>query len=291
MFLTIFTPTYNRAYILPKLFESLQKQTVKDFEWLVVDDGSTDNTAELISELKEKADFPIRYFVQENHGKHVAINYGAQNAKGDLFFIVDSDDYLSENAVEIIEQKYHFIKNNPAISGIAMGCRSIKKNGQIIYSKNLPQHENLLTYNQLVFDLKIKGDFATAFKTEIQKAFPYPVFENENFMRESIVYRRIGKKYKTLYIDDPLYFADYLEDGLTVKSWQMLKKNPVGASLFFQELSREKIPLKDKLSALNAYWDFQMNDIQSPFFTKFKGVSLILSIFVLLNKKLKLIKL
>ncbi|MFN3020016.1 glycosyltransferase family 2 protein [Chryseobacterium sp. TY3] len=288
--ITIFTPTFNRAYILPILYRSLEQQTCKDFEWLIVDDGSTDNTESLVNGFKKLANFPIHYYKKENQGKHIAINDGLNLANGSLFFIVDSDDYLATNAISTLIEKYETIKDKSNVAGIAIGYRSIKNNGAIIYSKQLPQHEMLLDHNELVYKEGITGDFATAFKTDIQKQYPYPHFEGEKFFRESYVYRQIGKKYKTLYIDDPIYFADYLEDGLTSKSWQLLKKSPKGAALFFRELSKEDIPLKNKLSALNAYWDFQLNDIKSPWTEKLKGTSLLLSLLVLINKKIKYYK-
>lgn len=104
MLITIFTPTYNRAELLPRLHKSLQEQTNKNFEWIVVDDGSTDNTKEVIENiiLQQENDFPIRYFYKENGGKHTAINRGVREANGDLFFIVDSDDILTFNSVELI---------------------------------------------------------------------------------------------------------------------------------------------------------------------------------------------
>ena len=288
--ITVFTPTYNRGYIISELYESLTQQTFKNFEWLIVDDGSTDKTAQVIKKFAQTALFEIRYIHQENQGKHVAINTGCQHAKGDLFFIVDSDDFLGNNAIEVLNEKFNKIKDNPTIAGIAVGCFSITT-GKRIFTKDLPKSENLLNHNELVYKYGIKGDFATAFKTEIQKQFPYPTFPNEKFFRESLVYRRIGKKYKTLYINDPIYFADYLEDGLTSRSWQHLKNSPKGASLFFKELSNENIPFKARLVALNAYWDFQLNDIKSSWIEKFSGVSKISSVIVLLNRKLKLIKL
>ena len=96
MLITVFTPTYNRAKLLPRLYKSLQEQTNKDFEWVIVDDGSTDNTKEVIDNIitQQENDFPIRYFYKENGGKHTAINQGAKEAKGELFFIADSDDVL-----------------------------------------------------------------------------------------------------------------------------------------------------------------------------------------------------
>ncbi len=289
--ITIFTPTFNRGYILPTLYKSLQSQIDQNFEWLIVDDGSTDNTEEIINNFIEENQIEIRYVYQKNSGKHFTINVGARLANGELFFIVDSDDYLAPTAISILSERFLKIKDNPHIAGIAVGCYSISDPTKRIFSKDLPANNFLSTYNDLVFKEGIRGDFATAFKTEIQRQFPYPIFQNENFMRESIVYRRIGKKYKTLYIDDPIYFAEYLPDGLTADSWQRLKRNPLGASLFFKELSREKIPVREKLIALNAYWDIQLNHVNSKLFNKFMPVSFFLSMLVLINRKWKLFRL
>ncbi|RLZ12705.1 glycosyltransferase family A protein [Faecalibacter macacae] len=289
--ITVFTPTYNRAYILPVLFKSLQNQTDKNFEWIIVDDGSTDNTKHIIEEFLQIAFFKIHYFKKENQGKHIAINFAVNKAKGDLFFIVDSDDYLANNAIEYLNSKYSLIKNDNLIAGIGIAYRSIKNNKKLMLTKEIPNGEILSTYNKLTYKLNIKGEFATAFKTSIQKKYPYPYFEGENFFRESFVYRQIGKDYKTLYVDEPIYFADYLSDGLTIESWKILKKNPLGASFFFKELSKEDIPIKEKLIALNKYWDFEYNDIESSVFSKFKGVSLLLSVIVLINKKINFINL
>ena len=101
--ITVFTPTYNRAYIIEELYRSLQRQTYSNFEWVVVDDGSTDNTQSIFKQWeKENNVFPIRYVYQENGGKCRAINRGLQLAEGELFFTVDSDDYLTDDALEKI---------------------------------------------------------------------------------------------------------------------------------------------------------------------------------------------
>ncbi|MGI6223221.1 MAG: glycosyltransferase family 2 protein [Prevotella sp.] len=102
MLFSIFTPTYNRSKLLPRLFESLLRQNLKDFEWLIVDDGSTDETHTIIENFMRHSYFPIRYFFKENGGKHRAINYGVKNAEGELFFIADSDDLLLPNSLQIV---------------------------------------------------------------------------------------------------------------------------------------------------------------------------------------------
>ena len=287
--ITVFTPTYNRAYILPILYESLVNQSFKNFEWFIVDDGSTDTTKELVESFLSEKNIKIRYFLQENQGKHVAINNGAELAEGDLFFIVDSDDYLAQNALEILYARYLAIKENPKIAGIFINCTN--KNPKVThdtFNLRLPKEGIICTLTELNHQFQIRGEFATAIKTEIQKAYPYPIFEGEKFCRESLVYRRIGKKYNFLFVSDEIYFADYLEDGLTVKSWKLLKKSPKGAALLFKEQAKENIPTKEKLIALNAYWDFQINDVKSSWFNKFNGVPFFLSIYVLLCKKFKI---
>ena len=111
-YITIFTPSYNRAYRLLALYESLCNQTCFDFEWLIVDDGSNDNTEELVQTWLNESKFNIRYIKQCNGGKHRAVNHGVREAKGELFYIVDSDDILPKDAIECIMQQYLTIKDN-----------------------------------------------------------------------------------------------------------------------------------------------------------------------------------
>ena len=118
--ITVFTPTYNRADLLPHLFNSLRHQTYSDFEWVIVDDGSTDNTQEVVNDMLCDNDnqFSINYIRKENHGKHTAINMGVRHAKGELFMIVDSDDMLPDKALEIVADEYQYIKNDNTYCGV-----------------------------------------------------------------------------------------------------------------------------------------------------------------------------
>ena len=117
---TILTSAYNRADLLLRLFQSLLKQTCNNFEWLIVDDGSTDDTEAIVKEWIQEAQFPIRYFKQENGGKHRAINRGLREARGELFFIVDSDDYLTSDAIETIEKRYESIQGDESFCGVCL---------------------------------------------------------------------------------------------------------------------------------------------------------------------------
>jgi glycosyltransferase involved in cell wall biosynthesis len=129
--ITIFTPTYNRRQLIERLYQSLLSQTQKNFEWLVIDDGSTDNTENYFTDLLAKQQpFPIRYIKQENGGKHRAINKGVQNANGELFFIVDSDDYLTENAIEKINQWVATLDNSHKWAGIS-GLKGYSKDSVV----------------------------------------------------------------------------------------------------------------------------------------------------------------
>ena len=120
--ITVFTPAYNRGYIIGKLYESLRRQSFRDFEWLVVDDGSTDDTGTLLAGFIAENKIPIRYFRQENGGKHRAINRGVREARGELFFIVDSDDHLADDALERVAFHYGNVRNDANFAGVSGVC-------------------------------------------------------------------------------------------------------------------------------------------------------------------------
>lgn len=234
--ITIFTPTYNRGYIIEKLYQSLKKQTSKNFEWLVVDDGSKDNTEDIFEKIKlEKKDFKIRYVRQENGGKHRAINHALDLAKGELFFIVDSDDYLTEDAVQKIEEWIKTIptKERYKFAGIAGNKGENKKKivgktfkGNFIDATSLERKK----YN-------IQGDKAEIFFTEVFRKFKFPEFEGENFITENVVwYKMVSKNLKLRWFNEVVYICNYLEDGLTKAGRSLGQKNPKGYLYHVNEL-------------------------------------------------------
>ena len=224
---TIFTPTYNRAYIVNKLYDSLCHQTSYDFEWIVVDDGSTDNTEQLFAEiLKKSHPFEIKYFRQDNGGKHRAINRGVQLAHGDLFFIVDSDDRLTENAVESIVSWANQLPDDRKWAGVA-GLKGYDRNhmigttfpGEFLDATSLDRSK-----------YGIEGDKAEVFFTEVLRQFPFQEFEGEKFLTENTVWLKIAQAgYYLRWYNHVIYLCDYLEDGLTKNMQKIRFQNPQGA--------------------------------------------------------------
>lgn len=226
MTVTVLTPTFNRGGVLRSLWDSLQKQTVKDFEWLVVDDGSTDGTKNLITQLQEKSDFPIRYIHKSNGGKHTALNVGIQTICSELTFIVDSDDCVTEDAIESIlkiHKKYR-LQNNICGYAFLRAFPDGKVNG-----KKFEVDEKIGSY----IDVRVNGDDTSAdkaevFKTHCLKEFPFPEYPNEKFLGEDLVWVRMARKYQMVHINKAIYIGNYLEDGLTNNRRKHNIASPVG---------------------------------------------------------------
>lgn len=252
--ITLFTPTYNRAYRLPDLYRSLQEQTCKNFEWLVVDDGSTDNTSKLFEQWQaEENTFPIRYFKQPNGGKHRAINRGVKEAKGELFFIVDSDDYLTPDAIEIICNLYEPIRGNESFCGVCplKVDKKMKKIGS-----EFPYETLDCSCLDFRFRYNFSGDMAEVVRTEVLRKYPFPEIPGERFCPEALVWNRIGMKYKFRYSNKKLYVCEYLENGLTAKITKIRMQSPVASCICYAEQASMSVPLKIKLKSAINYWRF-----------------------------------
>ncbi|MBD5192957.1 MAG: glycosyltransferase family 2 protein [Bacteroidales bacterium] len=253
MLITVFTPTFNRAYRLDALYKSLLNQTNNDFEWLIVDDGSTDNTGDLINSWVEENKVNIRYFRQTNGGKHRAINYGVKEAHGTLFFIVDSDDILPLNSIELIAQHYQLIKNRPEFGGLC-GLKAYYDGTCVGNSEAFGVYE--CSNYDIRYKYGLKGDLAEVFLTNTLKEFPFPEIEGERFCPEALVWNRIANKYITHYFSDIIYNCEYLDDGLTKKITQLRQMNPIAASMTYAEMLTAPIPFIWKLRAALNYWRF-----------------------------------
>lgn len=254
--ITILTPTYNRAHTLGNCFSSLQKQTNKNFIWLIIDDGSEDETPELVKKYIKEADFKIFYYCKENGGKHTALNLGFEKILTEYTMILDSDDILIYDAIETIVQKWEIEKSNLEIFSIVFlrGYSSDKVIGDLF-----PRDRFLSNHVECRMNLGIKGDKAEVFRTAILKQYRFPEFEGEKFIGEGILWNRIGKKYKSVYYNKIIYCTEYLADGLTKSGVRMRIKNPKGGvSLSNECMSKEySLLTRIKYSILyNIYYFF-----------------------------------
>ncbi|ULM95688.1 glycosyltransferase family 2 protein [Peribacillus frigoritolerans] len=223
-FITIITPTYNRAYLLDRLYKSLLNQTNKKFLWLIIDDGSNDNTKQLVGKFISDDVLSIKYIYKENGGKHTALNLGISEIHSLLTFIVDSDDYLTEDAIEKIMVEWDKIKHLN-LCGLSFLKGYSETN---VVGKKYPKDYMVDNYIDIRINKKIHGDKAEVWVTKLLKETPFPEFEGEKFIGESVVWSKIANDYDMLFINRIIYICEYMEDGLT-KAGRKLRINcPLG---------------------------------------------------------------
>ncbi len=248
--ITVCTPTYNRAHLLPDLYNSLQKQTCKDFEWIVVDDGSTDNTENLVDGWLHNESFAVRYCKKPNGGKPSAINCGLDMARGEYFWIVDSDDTVTPQAVESCIRWIETLPQNKKFAGVG-GLRG-DKNGGIIGTTFDGEFVDATTLERAKHN--ICGDKSEVFLTSLLRQFPFPSFDGEKFVPEALIWNRIAQAgYKIRWFNEIIHITEYLEDGLTKNTDRLLINNWKGYSLYVRELLKSSAPLKDKILIGGAY--------------------------------------
>lgn len=222
--LTIFTPTYNRAYILPQLYNSLTRQTDKNFCWLVVDDGSTDETELLFNKWVQENLIDIKYIKQVNGGKMRAHNTGVKACDTDLFVCVDSDDYVVDDAVENILDNYKNWETRYEISG--MIAYKGKKDNNLL-SSVFPKGVKIITLGDL-YRKGFSGDTTLVYRTKILQEYLFPEIVGEKFVTEDYVYCQIDEKYKMILNPKIITICEYLQDGYTKNAIRLIVNNPKG---------------------------------------------------------------
>jgi O18-antigen biosynthesis glycosyltransferase len=231
--ISILTPTYNRAYTLGRLYSSLEAQSVRDFEWIIVDDGSSDETFALSNEYRAVATFPVQYIRQKNAGKHVAINTGCISAKGSYVLIVDSDDALVIRAIETIE---NCISTWPREIGY---CFRRKSFTGAHLGEELDLYSVCLTPNEAV--RLFKADLAYVFSTKCIREHPFPVICGEKFVPELFEWNILADTGKVRYFPKEwIYLCEYLDDGLSKNFQRNLLQNPKGFALFYYDQIRRE---------------------------------------------------
>ena len=252
MTITVLTPTFNRGGgSLNNLYQSLQKQTIKDFEWLLVDDGSTDDTKNIAEEMRKKAEFPMRYIYKENGGKHTALNVGVKQITSELTFIVDSDDTLVPDAIETILQYHKKYKERKDLCGYSFLRRFPDGN---INGKPFEPDEKVGTYIECRINADdTQADKAEVFYTRCLKEFPFPEYRNEKFLGEDLVWIRMAMKYQMVHINRAIYVGNYLEDGLTKNRRKNNIRSPYGCMERAKEFMRPELKLKYRLKGAVQY--------------------------------------
>jgi glycosyltransferase involved in cell wall biosynthesis len=222
---TIFTPTYNRAHTLHRAFDSLRAQTLRSFEWLVVDDGSTDGTAQLVDAWMKTADFPLRYLRQDHAGKHMAHNLAVGEARGYFFSCLDSDDALTPTALEKLADTWNTIPESERHAFYAVDGLCCDQNGNIVGDR-FPIEPLDADVRELQYVYRLRGEKWGIGLTEIVRRYPFPDVARGQYLPEGIVWLEIGKKFKSRSVNEivRVYYIDDTETGVTVA-----KKRSLGA--------------------------------------------------------------
>ena len=223
--LTIFTPSYNRGHTLPRTYKSLIDQSCKAFIWLIVDDGSTDNTAELVRQWQqEDSGFQIQYIYKSNGGMHTAHNVAYENIYTELNMCIDSDDCLAQGAVEKIYRKWETVREQGYAGMIGLDAGF---DGKII-GRGFQQDMTETTLTGY-YAAGGRGDKKLVYRTDIIKEYPpYPVFPGEKYVALAYKYRLIDQSYTLAVLDEVLCNVEYQADGSTASMWKQYLESPKG---------------------------------------------------------------
>lgn len=223
----VFTPAYNRAYTLTRLYESLKRQAFTDFVWVITNDGSTDGTDEVVQGFINEGILDIRYNRCENGGKTRAVAAAAEASHEELFICIDSDDWFTDNALSILNSTWQRVKSDQSIAGmIALHGLSAEQT----VGTHMPSGVTRTNAWDLYYKYHFKGDCVHIYRTEIFKQYPAPVAEGEKYLSEAWTFNHIAQLYDVVLIDEIVHIGEYLPDGLSRNVRQLTKDNPISYS-------------------------------------------------------------
>lgn len=244
--LTILTPTYNRGELLKKCYCSLKEQSRGDFQWLIIDDGSSDNTGEIVKQfISDTPDMDITYVKKKNGGKHTALNTSHSYIKGKYVLILDSDDTLTDDAVESVCSIWKKYDDNESI-GIVTFLKGEAVNKPNAYVKDEYVPVDIMRYKRVCVK---SNDCCEVIRTGLFLKYPFPVFEGEKFVSEGALWNRVSMTHKCIYINKVIYLCEYLEDGLTKSGRSMRIKNPYGGMYTSNLRMNKKNFLKERIKS------------------------------------------
>lgn len=241
--ITVFTPTYNRAQLLPRLFKSLCQQADHNFEWLIVDDGSTDGTESVVNGFQAET-FAVRYVWKENGGKHTAYNLALKEARGEFFFCVDSDDFLAPDVIRLISEALR-----PA-TGLCAYKASV---GGRLLSTVFPNGAESTTTFDLYEKLGCRGEYAFIYPTHIARQVPFPVFSGERFVTESVVFDQLDQHCPVLLLPEVITICEYQTSGYSADTDRLMHENPAGYCLYYMQRIDRVSSLPQRIAAVGKY--------------------------------------
>ena len=259
MKLSILTATYNRAEYLKKLYESIFKNLKSsnlDVEWIIIDDGSTDKTRQVVQKIIDENKINIKYIYQKNQGKMAAINMGMEDATGELIIDCDSDDYFAGNAFKIIEKNSLKLLQNNQLYALCFLKQNI--NGNLSGNRFKENYEKSTMFD-LYFKEDVKGEKILVFNSKIRKKFKHELEKNEKFITEARMYHKMDEKYKILCINEVIEIGEYIEDGYTKNIESTFKDSPNGYYKYFKEILKKDlrgVKLKKKIYIIKHFLYF-----------------------------------
>lgn len=283
--LTIFTPVYNREKLIKRLYLSLLKQNFKNFEWVIVDDGSTDGTFKIIQEIINEKKIDIKYYYKPNGGKHTAYNLGIGKANGELFVIVDSDDIVLENGFSEIIEKWDKLKNKDELLGIS----GIDLDFELrVIGTKYPKDVMYCSHLEIREIYKVKGDKTEFFRTDLLKGLYFPIFGNEKFLTEAILFDLLYQKYNTCFVNIPLIIRDYQKNGLSDNSLKLRSENPIGAREYYKQNINLCITTKKRIKSKINFYRFSRHSKQEYSFLEKISIFYLMGSLAYLMDKIKL---
>ena len=252
--ISIVTPTFNRGILLINLYESLKKQTFKEFEWIIVDDGSSDNTKNIVKNFIREGIINITYTYKKNGGKHTALNKAIDICESEMFYIVDSDDILVADALKKIVEFDKSLTNKEKFCGVS-GLRS-DFNGNILSGKMFKSSIDASSIDA-IYKYKLHGDKSEVFYTNILKKYKFPEFNEEKFITEATVWNKMANDgYLIRWFNEVICIGEYREDGLTNDSLNLFLNNILGSLYYLNQESTFNIPIRYKIKHQANYFRY-----------------------------------
>lgn len=233
MLISVFTPTYNRADLIHRVFDSLNEQSFTDFEWIVVDDGSTDETAGVLEDFRARASYPIKTHQRENRGKARSINDGLDLAEGELFICFDSDDWCTPDALARIAEVWTGLSTDERKAYSGISCLKVLQDGALVgedYSRMMSKGESYVDR----FNRRVKGDKWEIIRTDLHRSARYDLADDERYMAPEYAWLKIGKTHKAVFLNEALSVVEYQADGISLNNLSHRASSPVSATRFYR---------------------------------------------------------